>query len=120
MAASARRHHEFHGGDRAGFQSGYVDALPVSNADVGATAARLMGLTPKPKGNLIGRVMTEAMPNGATPKASSDTLKSEASANGLRTVLNFQRVAKQRYSTRRISRPNRRARRRRQTKTAGQ
>jgi hypothetical protein len=79
------------------FKTGYVDALPVSNADVGATAARLMGLTPKPKGDLIGRVMTEAMPNGATPKASSDTVKSEASANGLRTVLNFQRVAKQRY-----------------------
>ena len=79
------------------FKAGYVDALPVSNADVGATAARLMGLTPKPKGDLIGRVMTEAMPNGATPKVSSDTVKSEASANGLRTVLNFQRVAKQRY-----------------------
>jgi len=79
------------------FKAGYVDALPVSNADVGATAARLMGLTPKPKGDLIGRVMTEAMPNGATPKASSDTVKSEASANGLRTVLNFQRVGKQRY-----------------------
>ena len=79
------------------FKAGYVDALPVSNADVGATAARLMGLTPKPKGDLIGRVMTEAMPNGATPKASSDTVKSEASANGLRTVLNFRRVAKQRY-----------------------
>src|SRR6202158_3785128 len=79
------------------FKAGYVNGLPVSNADVGATAARLLGLTPKPKGNLIGRVMTEAMPNGATPKASSDTVKSEASANGLRTVLNFQRVAKQRY-----------------------
>ena len=79
------------------FKAGYVDALPVSNADVGATAARLMGLTPKPKGDLIGRVMTEAMPNGATPKASSDTVKSEASANGLRTELNFQRVGKQRY-----------------------
>jgi hypothetical protein len=79
------------------FKAGYVDALPVSNADVGATAARLMGLTPKPKGDLIGRVMTEAMPNGATPKASSDTVKSEASANGLRTVLNLQRVGKQRY-----------------------
>jgi predicted AlkP superfamily pyrophosphatase or phosphodiesterase len=79
------------------FKAGYVDALPVGNADIGATAVRLLGLTPKPKGNLIGRVMTEAMPNGATPKASSGTVKSEASANGLRTVLNFQRVATQRY-----------------------
>ncbi len=79
------------------FKAGYVDALPVSNADVGATAARLLGLTPKPKGNLIGRVMTEAMPNGATPKAFSGTVRSQPSANGLRTVLNFQRVLTQRY-----------------------
>jgi Type I phosphodiesterase / nucleotide pyrophosphatase len=79
------------------FKAGYVDALPVSNADVGATAARLLGLTTKPKGNLIGRVMTEAMPNGATPQAYSGTVKSQAAANGLRTVLNFQRVATQRY-----------------------
>jgi hypothetical protein len=79
------------------FKSGYVDALPVSNADVGATAARIMGLTQKPKGNLVGRVMTEAMPNGATPKAYAGTVTSKPSANGLRTVLNFQRVGTQRY-----------------------
>jgi hypothetical protein len=79
------------------FKAGYVDALPVSNADVGATAARLLGLKQKPRGNLIGRVMTEAMPNGATPKAFSGTVKSQSSANGLRTVLNFQRVLAQRY-----------------------
>jgi arylsulfatase A-like enzyme len=79
------------------FKAGYVNALPVSNADVGATAARLLGLTPKPKGNLIGRVMTEAMPNGATPRAFAGTVRSQPSANGLRTVLNFQRVGTQRY-----------------------
>jgi hypothetical protein len=79
------------------FKPGYVDALPVSNADVGATAARILGLTQKANGKLIGRVMTEAMPNGATPKAISDVLKSEASTNGLRTVLNYQRVGAQRY-----------------------
>jgi hypothetical protein len=79
------------------FKAGYVDALPVSNADVGATAARLLDLTQKPKGNLIGRVMTEAMPNGVTPQAFSGTVKSQPSANGLRTVLNFQRVLTQRY-----------------------
>jgi hypothetical protein len=79
------------------FKSGYVDALPVSNADVGATAAKIMGLTQKPKGVLVGRVMTEAMPNGATPQAYSGTVKSKPAANGLRTVLNFQRVGTQRY-----------------------
>jgi arylsulfatase A-like enzyme len=79
------------------FKAGYIDPLPVSNADVGATAARLLGLAPKPKGNLIGRVMTEAMPNGPTPKAFSSTVKSQPSASGLRTVLNFQRVLAQTY-----------------------
>jgi predicted AlkP superfamily pyrophosphatase or phosphodiesterase len=79
------------------FKSGYVDALPVSNADIGATVARIMGLSPKPKGDLVGRVMTEAMPNDATPKATSATVRSQPAANGLRTVLNFQRVGAQRY-----------------------
>jgi hypothetical protein len=79
------------------FKSGYVDALPVSNADVGATAARLLGLTPKPRGSLIGRVMTEAMPNGAIPRGYSGSVSSRASANGLKTVLKFQRVETQRY-----------------------
>ncbi len=79
------------------FKAAYVDALPVSNADVGATAAKLMGLTQKAKGSLVGRVMTEAMPNGATPKAFSGTVKSQPAANGLRTMLMFQRVGSQRY-----------------------
>jgi hypothetical protein len=79
------------------FKSGYSDALPVSNADVGATAARILGLRPRPNGDLVGRVMTEAMPNGATPRAVSVVVKSGPAANGLRTVLNFQRVGTQRY-----------------------
>ena len=79
------------------FKSGYVDALPVSNADVGATAAKLMGLTQKSNGTLVGRVMTEAMPNGATPQAYAGTVKSKPAANGLRTVLIFQRIGTQRY-----------------------
>jgi len=79
------------------FKAGYADPLPVSNADVGATAAKIMGLKTMPKGELIGRVMSEAMPNGNTPKAFSGVTKSQAAANGLRTVLNFQRVGSQRY-----------------------
>jgi arylsulfatase A-like enzyme len=79
------------------FKSGYVDDLPVSNADVGATAARLLGLAAKPKGALLGRVMTEAMPNGETPRGSSRTVSSRPAANGLKTVLKFQSVGAQRY-----------------------
>ena len=79
------------------FKSGYVDELPVSNADVGMTAAKLLGLTQKSKGHLIGRVMTEATPNGATPRAYKGSVSSRPDAQGLRTVLNFQRVLNQRY-----------------------
>jgi Type I phosphodiesterase / nucleotide pyrophosphatase len=78
------------------FKAGFVDPLPVSNADVGFTAAHLLGLTPSNKGSLVGRVMTEAMPDGATPKATSSVIRSKP-ANGLRTVLAFQRVGDQRY-----------------------
>ncbi|MFC0243466.1 alkaline phosphatase family protein [Rhodopseudomonas telluris] len=78
------------------FKAGFADPLPVSNADVGFTAAHLLGLTPTNKGKLVGRVMTEAMPDGATPKATSSVLRSKP-ANGLRTVLAFQRVGDQRY-----------------------
>jgi predicted AlkP superfamily pyrophosphatase or phosphodiesterase len=79
------------------FKSGYVDPLPVSNADVGVTAARILGLVQKPNGYLIGRVMTEAMPDGPTAESFSESVESEPSVNGLRTVLKFQRVRTQRY-----------------------
>ena len=79
------------------FKAGYVNQLPVSNADVGITAAHLLGLHRKAKGSLIGRVMTEAMPNGVTPKGFSGTVTGKPAANGLRTVLQFQRVLNQRY-----------------------
>ena len=79
------------------FKAGYVDLLPVSNADVGDTAAKLLGLDRKPKGTLVGRVMTEAMPNGATPKGYTGTVSGKPAANGLQTVLKFQRVLDQRY-----------------------
>jgi hypothetical protein len=79
------------------FKTGYVDALPVSNADVGMTIAQLMGLHPANQGGLIGRVMSEALPNGIIPKAVSGTSVSKPAANGLQTILKFQRVLTQRY-----------------------
>jgi type I phosphodiesterase/nucleotide pyrophosphatase len=79
------------------FKAGYVDALPVSNADVGMTAAKLLGLHPSEVGDLTGRVLTEALPNGSTPKSATRTLSSKADPNGLQTVLKFQLVQSQRY-----------------------
>ena len=79
------------------FKAGFVDELPVSNADVGMTAAQLLGLRGSHNGGLVGRVMSEALPNGIVPKAYKAIEKSKMSENGLQTVLNLQRVGSQRY-----------------------
>ncbi|MDA9407440.1 alkaline phosphatase family protein [Bradyrhizobium sp. CCBAU 45384] len=80
------------------FKAGYVDELPVSNADVGMTAAQLLGLRGSQNGGLVGRVMSEALPNGVVPKAFKSIERSKKkSENGLETVLNVQRVGSQRY-----------------------
>jgi hypothetical protein len=79
------------------FKAGYADPLPVSNADVGMTAARLLDLHAAAEGGLIGRVMSEALPNGIIPKAASGTIASKPASNGLKTVVKFQQVLAQRY-----------------------
>ncbi len=79
------------------FKAGYVDPLPVSNADVGMTIAELMGLHAAANGGLEGRVISEALPNGITPKAFDGKLVSKPAANGLQTVVKYQRVLSQRY-----------------------
>ena len=58
------------------FKAGYVDPLPVSNADVGITIAQLMGLRSSANGGLIGRIMSEALPNGIIAKAVDGTIVS--------------------------------------------
>jgi hypothetical protein len=79
------------------FKAGYTDPLPVNNADVGITVAQLLGLHPTNAGGLTGRVMSEALPNGIIPKAFDGTIVSKPAANGLQTVMKFQRVLSQRY-----------------------
>ncbi|MBX9710855.1 MAG: alkaline phosphatase family protein, partial [Xanthobacteraceae bacterium] len=79
------------------FKSGYVDALPVSNADIGMTLAQIMGVKPTATGGLTGRVLSEALPNGITPKSGAGRLVSKPTEDGLRTVVQFQNVQGQRY-----------------------
>ena len=79
------------------FKADYVDPLPVSNADIGMTAARLLDLHAAAAGGLIGRVISEALPNGITPKAFDGTIASKPAANGLQTIVKYQRVLSQRY-----------------------
>jgi len=79
------------------FKTEFVDEAPVSNADVGRTIAQLLGLNIPAKGRLMGRVMTEALPGGRMPRSTIRLRQSPPSANGLKTVLSFQRVGHTRY-----------------------
>ena len=47
------------------FKSQFVDPAPASNADLGRTIAQLMQLDVSDKGKFVGRVLSEALPNGA-------------------------------------------------------
>lgn len=52
---------------------------------------------PLEEGTLAGRVMTEALPDGAVPSAFKETVRSTPHHGGLRTVLLMQKVGDERY-----------------------
>jgi arylsulfatase A-like enzyme len=79
------------------FKKGLVSDVPVSNADVGKTIAKVMGLSLKDNGKLIGRAMTEALANGRKPRVIARVSRSKPGADGLRTTLVWQRVGATRY-----------------------
>jgi len=80
------------------FKAGFLDSAPVSNADVGTTAANILGLNIPQKGNLVGRVMNESLFRGPnTVSSTSGTLQSDPAANGLSTILNYQQVGQTKY-----------------------
>jgi hypothetical protein len=79
------------------FKTGYVDEAPASNADVGMTLAKILGLRVHGKGRLTGHVLSEAFPGGKTPRFATRALNSAPAGNGLRTVLNYQTVGATRY-----------------------
>jgi hypothetical protein len=81
------------------FRTGFTDENPVSNADVGKTIAGILGLELKNNGTLLGRVMSEALSNGSARRLSTttQTVRSEPNADGLRTVLVVKSVGDTRY-----------------------
>jgi len=79
------------------FKTGFADPAPVSNADIGRTLARVLGLKIEARGKLQGRVIAEALPGGASPKVISGTLRGPAAAGGLATVLAYQEAQGARY-----------------------
>jgi hypothetical protein len=79
------------------FKANFKDLAPSSNADVGATIAQLLGLKVDTNGKLTGRVLTEALKNGADVAFKAETLRSKPGAGGLETILNMQTVGATRY-----------------------
>jgi hypothetical protein len=80
------------------FKSGFTDPAPASNADVGKTIAHILGVTPKEKGKLVGRVLDEAMAGGgAPPQATRETIASDPNSDGVITVLETQHVGDTHY-----------------------
>jgi arylsulfatase A-like enzyme len=79
------------------FRQHFESTAPASNADLGRTIAQLLGLKIADKGQLVGRVLAEAMPNGAMPGVQSSKIRSEPDAAGHVTVLLMQSVGTVRY-----------------------
>jgi len=80
------------------FKKQFVDRAPVSNADIAPTLAKLFGFNITGKGELKGRVIQEALAGGP-PLISfrRRTAISESAANGKKTILMYQQLAKQVY-----------------------
>ena len=81
------------------FKAGYTDLAPVSNADVAATLAKVLGLNiPDNNGSQVGRVIAEAL-NGGTDSLPIQlgVQQSAPAANGQVTFLNYQQVGDQKY-----------------------
>jgi arylsulfatase A-like enzyme len=72
------------------FRKGFVDPTPVSNADWTPTLAKLIGVKLHPKGQLTGRVMSEALKNGKPVASTARIVRGAPAANGFVTVLNLQ------------------------------
>ena len=79
------------------FKRGYLDPIPVSNADIAPTLAHIAGIELPTKGKLKGRVIDEALPGGFEPKVVRLTIQSQPTSSGAATILNYQQVGETRY-----------------------
>ena len=80
------------------FKKTYIDAAPVSNADVPVTLAHVLNLELPKKGSLTGRVIDEALAGGPDKTAFESGIKeSKVNASGTKTRLSYQRVGETWY-----------------------
>jgi arylsulfatase A-like enzyme len=81
-----------------GFRQKLEDAAPASNADLGMTIARLLGLDIPKQGDVPGRVLDEALAGGgAMPNVQTKVVRSRPDANGNATAVATQRVGSTTY-----------------------
>ncbi|HEY7230105.1 MAG TPA: alkaline phosphatase family protein [Pseudolabrys sp.] len=79
------------------FKVGHVNDAPISNADIGMTIAKLLGLKVSTNGTLMGRVIEEALPGGSNSQVEPFIERGAPDRNGLATILVGQRVGQTRY-----------------------
>ncbi|MGJ3648943.1 alkaline phosphatase family protein [Sphingomonas sp. GlSt437] len=79
------------------FKAGFRDPMPAGNADVGMTAARLLHLILPAKGQLVGRVLDEALRGGMAAPVEYGRIAAVPADNGFRTILDFERVGSVTY-----------------------
>jgi len=80
------------------FRPSFTDPAPASNADLGMTIASLLKLDIPAKGNLVGRVLSEALKGGdPVPSSSRKVLNSESDAGGNVTRLAYQVLGRTYY-----------------------
>ena len=73
------------------FKRKFVNAAPVSNADIQPTLAHLMSMKIPAFGRLRGRIIREALAGGPqTVRYSSEVKRSRPSSRGVSTVLMYQ------------------------------
>jgi len=90
--------HNFMAATGPDFRAGFVDAAPVSNADLAPTLAHILGLELDAGGAVAGRVLAEALRDGPPPRAAQAFSEASApAANGFTTVLEGQAYAGRRY-----------------------
>ena len=79
------------------FKAGFVNDAPVSNADIAPTLAQVIGVDLPPVGELVGRVISEAIVGGSPVQPWRYDVVSPPGDGGLRTIVNMQVVGKTRY-----------------------
>lgn len=79
------------------FKTGYVDVVPMSNADIAPTLASIMGINLPFQGTLSGRVMREALKGNTDVPSFSAVKKVSGPVGGVSTVMLTQQVGDERY-----------------------